>query len=87
MLTNHLHFARTYLDLNKVDRLHHSGFSCELTCIQGSASCGNNLATTTVNGICMQGHIVDVKANSSHILFTEDTLGNIMALVSHLQLK
>lgn len=73
-LTNHLHLACSYLDLHKVDWLQQSGFSCELTCIQGSAGCGNNLATTTVNGICMQGHIMDVKANTSHILFTEDTL-------------
>lgn len=73
-LKNHLHFACNYLDLYKVDGLHQFGFSCELACIQHSAGCGNNLATTTVNGICMQGHIMDVKANSSHILFTEDTL-------------
>lgn len=72
--TNYLHFAHNYLDLHKVDRLHQSGRSCECACIQGSAGCGNNLSTTTVNGICMQGHIMDVEANSSHVLFTEDTL-------------
>lgn len=64
----------TDLDLDKVDWLHNSGLSCELTSIQSSAGCGDNLATTTVNSICMQGHIMDVEANGTHVLFTEDTL-------------
>lgn len=64
----------TNLNLHQIDRLHESGLSCELTSVQSSAGCGNDLTTTTVNSICMQGHIMDVKADGTHVLFTEDTL-------------
>lgn len=67
-------FLGTYLDLDQVDGLHHSGLCSELTRVQHSASCRNNLTTTAVNCVCMQGHIVDVEADGTHVLFTQDTL-------------
>lgn len=67
-------FGDTYLNLHQVDWLHHFGLCSELACIQASASCWNNLTATTMNSICMQGHVMDVEANGTHVLFTEDTL-------------
>lgn len=64
----------TNLNLHKVDGLHQPGLGCKLTGIESSASCGNNLTTSTMNGICMQGHVMNVEANGTHVLFTEDTL-------------
>lgn len=64
----------TYLDLHQVDRLHNFGLGRELTCVQSSACRWNNLTTTTVNSISVKGHVVDIKANGAHVLFTQNTL-------------
>ena len=64
----------THLDLHQVDWLHESVLGGELAGQQDSAGGGNDLATTTVDGICVQRHIMDVKADSSHVLLTQRTL-------------
>lgn len=70
-LGNSLH---TYLYLHQVYRLHESWLSSELAGVQDPTSCGNNLASTTVDGVSVQRHIMNVEANSPHILLTESTL-------------
>ena len=69
-----LSLRRPYLDLHKVHRLHESGLSRKLASVQHSAGCGNDLATTTMDSISMQGDVMDVVTAGTHVLFTEDTL-------------
>ena len=57
--TNHL--FRT-LDLHKIDGLHEPGL--QHTGIQAAPSCGDDLATPTVDGISVQHHIMDIKAHA-----------------------
>lgn len=44
--------------------------------MQDSACCGNDLATAAVDGVSVQRHVVNVEANSAHVLLTEDPLQN-----------
>lgn len=63
-----------YLNLHQVHRLKKPGLSCELTGIKHSASCGNDLATTTVDCVSVQGHIMNIKTNPTHVLLAQDSL-------------
>lgn len=64
----------SYLYVHLEDGLHDSWLSTELAGIHGSASCGNNLASTTMDCISVQCHIMEIESNSSHILFTDHSL-------------
>lgn len=64
----------THLDLHQVHGLHERWLGSELACIQDSACCGNDLAAAAVDGVRVQRHVVNVKANSSHVLLTKDPL-------------
>ncbi|KAA8587253.1 hypothetical protein FQN60_016689, partial [Etheostoma spectabile] len=50
----------------QVHGLHESWLSGELAGVQDPTSCGNNLSPTAVDGVCVQRHVVDVKANCAH---------------------
>ena len=66
--------SKRYLDFYKVDWLHKSGACCEYTGIQHS-SCGwDDLTTTTMDSISVQGDIMDVETYTSHVLLTHNTL-------------
>ena len=62
------------LDFNKVDgfqetrRGHHHGPEEDSPC------CGDDLTTSTMDGIRVEGNIVDVKPNTTHVLIAQDTL-------------
>ena len=62
------------LDLNKEDRLLEARRGCDLRGIEHTSGGGHNLATTSVDGIGVQGHVVNVEADASHVLVDHDTL-------------
>jgi hypothetical protein len=68
------HFEFKYLDLNQVDGFHEAWFSCQNTCIEASPGSWDDLSTTTMNCISMQCYIMHIKSDTSHVLFTKDTL-------------
>jgi hypothetical protein len=62
------------LNLDEVDGLHESGLSEKSGSVQDTAGSGDDLTTTTVNGISVEGNVEDVEAASSHGLLSNGTL-------------
>lgn len=64
-----------YLDFHKVDGLHEPGLGSKHAGVEASPGSGDDLPASTVDGIGMQGHIVHIEANTTHVLLTQDPLG------------
>jgi len=64
------------LNLDKEDGLEESRLGQESCGVQHTTSSGNNLATTTVDGISVQSNIKDVEADGAHRLLTKGTLAS-----------
>lgn len=64
----------TYLYLYKIDGFHQSGLGSQGRGIQNPPCSWNDLPTTPVDGISMESNIMDVKANSPHVLLTQNAL-------------
>ena len=64
----------TNLDFYEIDRLKHSGGSGEHAGIEHTACCGDDLATTAMDGISVQCHVMDVKPHATHILLAQNSL-------------
>merc|ERR1719225_2157787 len=62
------------LNFAKVYGLAQSGGSGQLTGIENPSSSGDNLTTTTMNGISVQCHVVDVKSHTTHVFVAQNTL-------------
>ena len=69
-------FYCTHIDLNfaKVYGLAQSGGSGQLTGIENPSSSGDNLTTTTMNGISVQCHIINIETNTTHVFVAQNTL-------------
>lgn len=65
---------QVYLDLHKVDRLHEAGLCGQHTGIKAAPGCGDDLATTSVDGISVQSHIMNIESHTTHVLLTESAL-------------
>ena len=63
-----------HLDLDKEDGLEKGGVGKEGGGVQHTTSSGDDLATTTVDGIGVEGNIHDVEADTTHRLLSEGTL-------------
>lgn len=63
-----------YLNLDQVNGLHESWLCGEHRGIQNSTGCGNDLTTTSMDGISVKSDIMNVKTDSPHVLLTECTL-------------
>lgn len=63
-----------HLDLDVEDGLEQSGLGQHGRGVQDTTSSGDDLTTTTVNGISVQGDIQDVEANGTHGLLSHGTL-------------
>jgi len=61
------------LDFDEENRLLESGGSNELRGVEDSSGSGDELTTTSVDSISMEGNILDVESDTSHVLFDEDT--------------
>jgi len=64
----------TYTDLHHVDGLHKGRLSSEHAGVETATGCGDDLTTSSVDGISVQGHIMNVKTNTTNVLVTEHTL-------------
>ena len=62
------------LDLNKEDGLEEAGLGGETARVHATAGCGDNLTTTTVDGIGVKGDIVNVEADAAHVLVSKHAL-------------
>jgi len=61
------------LDLNQEDWLLESWSSGKLTSVKNSSGGWDDLTTTSMDSIGMEGNIIDVESDSSHVLVTKDT--------------
>lgn len=68
------HGALGHLDLDVEDGLHDTRLGKHGGGVQDTTSSGDDLATTTVDGIRVQGNIKDVEADSTHGLLSNGTL-------------
>lgn len=66
--------AVSHLNLHQVDGLHEPGLGRELTGVQNPAGRGNDLATAAVDGVCVEGHVMDVETDTTHVLLAQHTL-------------
>lgn len=57
------------LDLTQVDGLHQSGCCRQYASVQTTPGGGDDLTTSSVDGVSVKCHIVDVEPHSSHVLF------------------
>ena len=66
----------TRLDLNfdQVDRLHEPWLRGQLASIKGSPGGRDDLSTTPMDSVSVQGHIMNVETNVAHILIGQATL-------------
>ena len=62
------------LDLDLEDGLDESGGSGELRSVEHTSCGGHNLATTSVDGVGVQGNVHDVEADAAHLLISQGTL-------------
>mmetsp|Transcript_10291 Transcript_10291/g.15715 ORF Transcript_10291/g.15715 Transcript_10291/m.15715 type:complete len:802 (+) Transcript_10291:228-2633(+) len=62
------------LDLDEEDGLLEDGAGGELGSVHDSSSGGDDLTTTSVDSVGMEGNIVDVESDSSHVLIAHNTL-------------
>ena len=61
------------LDFDQEDGLLEAGLSSKLGGEEDTSSSGGNLATTSVDSIGVEGNILQVEANTSHVLVSHDT--------------
>merc|ERR1719348_1437614 len=62
------------LNLDLVDGLQQPGLGCEHAGVQDTSGCGNDLTTTTMDGISMKCHIIQVKPDRTQVLVTQHSL-------------
>lgn len=63
-----------YLNLHKVDGLHKPGLGRQHTSVEAAPGSGDDLAPAAVDGVRVQGHVVDIEAHTTHILFAQSPL-------------
>lgn len=62
------------LDLDQEDGLHESWGGSELRGEEDTSGSGDDLTATSMDSISMEGNILDVETDSSHVLVSQDTL-------------
>mmetsp|Transcript_14922 Transcript_14922/g.26360 ORF Transcript_14922/g.26360 Transcript_14922/m.26360 type:complete len:806 (-) Transcript_14922:95-2512(-) len=62
------------LDLNEVDGLAETGLGSKLSGIDDTASGGDNLTTTTMDGISVEDNIAELEDNAAEVLLSHGTL-------------
>merc|ERR1712072_812025 len=70
-------------DVHKEDWLEQSRLGSQHACIHAATSGWHDLSTTTVDGISMESHVIQVEAAATHWLLTEHSfLGGPLEVVS-----
>ena len=62
------------LDLNQEDGLHETGLSSQYGGVEDTSSSRNDLTTTSVDSIGVESHILDIEADTAHVLIGHHTL-------------
>ena len=62
------------LNLDQEDRLDESGLGGELAGVEDTSGGGHDLTATSVDSVGVEGHILDVESDTSHVLVGQDTL-------------
>jgi len=62
------------LDLDEEDWLDESGLGGELTGVEDTSGSWDDLTATSVDSIGVEGHILDVEPDTSHVLVSQNTL-------------
>lgn len=62
------------LDFAQEDGLHESGLSSELSTIEDSSGSGDDLTTTSVDSVGVEGNVHNVESDTSHVLLSHDSL-------------
>ena len=63
-----------YLNFDQVDGLQESGLCGEAGGIEDTPGGGDDLSTSPVDSVSVQGDIIDVESDSTHVLVTEHSL-------------
>ena len=63
-----------YLNLHQVDGLHEPRLGRERRRVEDTPRRGDDLSTAPVDGVGVQGDVVDVEAHSAQVLVAEDSL-------------
>ncbi len=62
------------LDLDQVDRLHQPWFGGQERGVEDATGCRDDLATSAMDGVSVECHVVDVETDSAQVLIAEHTL-------------
>ena len=62
------------LDFNQVHWFHDPRISGQQASVQDAPGSRNDLTTATVNGISVEGHIIDVEPTVAHVLIAQAAL-------------
>merc|ERR1711989_131603 len=62
------------LDFNQVHWFHDPRISGQQASVQDAPGSRNDLTTTAVNGISVEGHIIDVEPTVAHVLIAQAAL-------------
>jgi len=72
------------LDLDKEDWFHKSGLSSQLSGIEDTSGSGDDLTSSSVDGISVENNVHKVESDSSHVLVGENSfLGNPLKSSNH----
>ena len=66
-----------YLDVDKVNGFKKSWGSSQLTSVQHSSGCWDDLTTSTMDSISVQCDVMDVESDTTHVFFGHYTLWEI----------
>ena len=67
-------YREIYLNLHQVDGLHEPRLGRERRRVEDAPRRRDDLSTAPVDGVGVQGDVVDVEAHSAHVLVAEDSL-------------
>jgi hypothetical protein len=60
------------LDFDQIDGFHDSGFGGEFAGIEAAASSGDDLSSSSVDGVSMESDVEHFEGTAAHVLFAED---------------
>jgi len=61
------------LDLDEIDWFHHSRFGGQLAGIEAASSGGNDLSSSSMDGVGVKGDVEHLVSDAAHVLFAEDS--------------
>lgn len=75
-----INIVRINLDFDEVDGLHEPGGGSEAGGVKAPPCGGDDLAAVPVDGVRVEGRVMDVEPNAAHVLLAEDALDGMYNL-------